>query len=126
PERVLLVDDNLDAATATAAILAQLGHEVCVAHSGAEALAVAARCAPSVAFLDIGLPDMDGYALAGALRRLGLAPRLVALTGYGQQDDIGRALDAGFDLHLTKPATLDELRRAVNGQAAPEPAASAG
>ncbi|HBZ08050.1 MAG TPA: hypothetical protein DEP03_17375, partial [Massilia sp.] len=71
-------------------------------------------------------PDMDGYALAGALRRLGLAPRLVALTGYGQQDDIGRALDAGFDLHLTKPATLDELRRAVNGQAAPEPAASAG
>ena len=126
PERVLLVDDNLDAATATAAILAQLGHEVCVAHSGAEALAVAARCAPSVAFLDIGLPDMDGYALAGALRRLSLAPRLVALTGYGQQDDIGRALDAGFDLHLTKPATLDELRRAVNGQAAPEPAASAG
>lgn len=120
--RVLLVDDNVDAAATTAAILEQLGHEVCVAHSGAEALAVAARCAPAVAILDIGLPDMDGYALAGALRRLGLAPRLVALTGYGQQDDIGRALDAGFDLHLTKPASLDELRRAVTASAAPAPA----
>ena len=122
--RVLLVDDNVDAAATTAAILEQLGHEVCVAHSGAEALALAARCKPAVAILDIGLPDMDGYALAGALRRLGLAPRLVALTGYGQRDDIGRALDAGFDLHLTKPASLDELRRAVAVDAAPEAAQS--
>ena len=113
--RVLIVDDNVDAAATTAAILEQLGHEVCVAHSGAEALALAARCAPAVAILDIGLPDMDGYELA---RRLRADPAtggalFIALTGYGQQADVGRAADAGFDLHLTKPATLEDLQRAV-------------
>ena len=120
PERVLLVDDNVDAAATTAAILEHLGHAVRVAHTGTEALAVAGWYQPSVAILDIGLPDMDGYALAGAIRRKGNAPRLVALTGYGQQADLARALDAGFDLHLTKPATLDALRRAVTAAAAPE------
>ena len=84
--RVLVVDDNVDAATTTAAILSQLGHEVCIAHSGAEALAVAARCVPAVAILDIGLPDMDGYQLAGLLRgqRETRHTVLVAATGYGQ------------------------------------------
>ena len=119
-QRVLLVDDNVDAAATTAAILEQFGHAVRVAHTGTEALAVAEWYQPSVAILDIGLPDMDGYALAEAVRRKGKAPRLVALTGYGQQADLARARDAGFDLHLTKPATLDDLRRAVSAAAAPE------
>ena len=119
-QRVLLVDDNVDAAATTAAVLEQFGHAVRVAHTGSEALAVAEWYQPSVAILDIGLPDMDGYALAGAIRSKGKAPRLVALTGYGQQADLSRALEAGFDQHLTKPATLDELRRAVTANAPSE------
>jgi CheY-like chemotaxis protein len=118
--RVLLVDDNEDAAAVTAALLGQLGHEVGVAHSGHEALAAARKCLPEVAILDIGLPDMDGYALAGALRELaGEGVRLVALSGYGQKADVERAVAAGFDLHLTKPATLDDLRRAMDARQIP-------
>jgi CheY-like chemotaxis protein len=113
--RVLLVDDNQDAAALTAALLEHAGHEVRVAHSASAALAACADYAPAVAILDIGLPDMDGYALAAALRRGGTRPdlRLVALTGYGQQADVDRARLAGFDLHLTKPASLDDLMRAT-------------
>jgi signal transduction histidine kinase len=114
--RVLLVDDNVDAALSGAALLEQLGHEVRVAHSASAALAQFAQYAPQVAILDIGLPDMDGYALAAALRRQqGAAPlRLVALTGYGQREDVDRAAGAGFDLHLTKPASVQELERATS------------
>jgi signal transduction histidine kinase len=112
--RVLLVDDNEDAAATAAALLEQAGHEVCIAHSAHTALAAQREFAPSVAILDIGLPDMDGYALAKALRgQAEGALRLVALSGYGQQSDVTRARAAGFDLHLTKPATLDDLRRAT-------------
>lgn len=114
-QRVLLVDDNEDAAVTSAALLRQIGHDVHVAHSAAEALALGRRHAPAVAILDIGLPDMDGYALAAALREeAGAAPlRLVALTGYGQKADVERARAAGFDVHLTKPASADDLRRAL-------------
>lgn len=126
--RVLLVDDNVDAATTAAALLEQLGHEVRVLHSAAAALEALADYAPAVAILDIGLPDMDGYALAAAMRRAGgdgQAPlRLVALTGYGQQQDIARAALAGFDQHLTKPASAEELGRAVG--AAHEPGGAPG
>jgi len=114
-KQVLVVDDNIDAAAMTALILEQFGHEVRVAHSAAGALAAIEDYRPAVAILDIGLPDMDGYALAAAIRRTGAAPRLVALTGYGQKTDVDRAAGAGFDLHLTKPATLDDLERAVSG-----------
>jgi signal transduction histidine kinase/ActR/RegA family two-component response regulator len=123
PRRVLVVDDNEDAAAGTAALLRQMGHTVEVAHSAAQALACAHAQAPEVAILDIGLPDMDGYALAAALRAqasdagagmgTGAAVRLVALTGYGQQADVERADQAGFDLHLTKPAGFDDLVAAV-------------
>jgi CheY-like chemotaxis protein len=114
--RILLVDDNVDAAAGTAGLLRQLGHTVDVAHDAAGALAAARMHPPEVAILDIGLPDMDGYQLAASLRAQagGATMRLVALTGYGQQADIDRAARAGFDLHLTKPATLDELRRAAS------------
>ena len=112
-KQVLVVDDNVDAATMTALILEQFGHEVRIAHSGADALALLEGYRPAVAILDIGLPDMDGYALAAAIRRMGAPARLVALTGYGQKADVERASGAGFDLHLTKPASLDDLERAV-------------
>jgi len=119
-QSILVVDDNADAAATTALLLEQLGHEVRVAHTATAALAECMRCRPTLAILDIGLPDMDGYALAAAIRRGGEDTRLVALTGYGQQADLGRASAAGFDLHLTKPATLDDLRRAVSAGAAAE------
>ncbi|WP_229259296.1 hybrid sensor histidine kinase/response regulator [Duganella aceris] len=113
--RLLLVDDNVDAAAAGAALLELMGHEVRVANTAAAALDAVRRELPEVAILDIGLPDMDGYALAGEIRRLaGGAPlRLVALTGYGQKEDVERAFTANFDLHLTKPATLADLQRAT-------------
>ena len=117
PRQVLLVDDNQDAATSTATLLRQLGHSVRVAHSAAQARALALVDMPDVAILDIGLPDMDGYALAAFLRADGGAAaaglRLVALTGYGQAADVARARVAGFDVHLTKPATGEALQRAL-------------
>jgi signal transduction histidine kinase/CheY-like chemotaxis protein len=122
PCSILLVDDNEDAAAGTASLLRQLGHTVEVAHNAAQALAAARSRLPGglptelpqVAILDIGLPDMDGYALALLLRRQhGPALRLVALSGYGQQADLERAAQAGFDLHLTKPASIDDLLRAL-------------
>ena len=120
PRRVLLVDDNEDAAAGTASLLGLMGHTVTTAHNAAQALAAARTQAPEVAILDIGLPDMDGYALAVLLRRQhGAALRLVALSGYGQQADLARAAQAGFDLHLTKPASLDDLQRALAAPSLP-------
>ncbi|WP_229205938.1 ATP-binding protein [Duganella sp. Leaf126] len=113
--QVLLVDDNVDAAAAGAELLTLMGHAVRTAHSGAAALAAVREAMPQVAILDIGLPDMDGYTLAAAIRAEagGSAVRLVALTGYGQKEDVERAYAAGFDLHLTKPASLDDLQLAT-------------
>ena len=110
---VLVVDDNLDALRATAAVLDYLGHTVRVAGTAAVAAEEVHKQAPDVAILDIGLPDMDGYALAALLRAAAPGLRLVALTGYGQRADVALALGAGFDLHLTKPATLEDLQRAL-------------
>jgi signal transduction histidine kinase len=122
--RVLVVDDNVDSAVTLGEALAAAGHEVRTAHSAAEAIAAATEFVPAVAVLDIGLPDLDGYALA---QRLRAAPswsgRLVALTGYGQAADKERALAAGFDLHFTKPADPAALLEAVDRflRAAPAP-----
>lgn len=109
--RVLVVDDNVDAAEMLATLLEMNGYEVRVEFDGASALAAALREPPTVALLDIGLPDMDGHELA---RRLRAEPAtagavLVALTGYGQAEDQQRAHDAGFDQHMVKPADLDRL-----------------
>jgi PAS domain S-box-containing protein len=111
PLRVLLVDDNVDAAALLAATLECLGHETRVAHDGPSALAVVEGFTPDVAILDIGLPVMDGYELAGRLRaRPELArARLIALTGYGQSSDRERSLAAGFDAHCVKPVQLSTL-----------------
>jgi signal transduction histidine kinase len=113
--QLLLVDDNIDAAVAGAALLELLGHQVRIAHTAAEALEAVRHSMPQVAILDIGLPDMDGYALAAAIRQQpgGDQVRLVALTGYGQKEDVARAYEAQFNLHLTKPATVADLQRAT-------------
>ncbi|HET9626510.1 MAG TPA: ATP-binding protein [Kofleriaceae bacterium] len=114
--RVLIVDDNVDAAELLAEALAQLGHTTRVAYDGPSALAIAAELEPEVAVLDIGLPGMSGLELAGHLRvRDRGAPRLIALTGYGQDADRRRSTDAGFDAHLIKPVDLGALARVIAG-----------
>jgi len=113
PHRVLVVDDNVDGAQSLALLLRLDGHEVRVAHDGPSALEVAASFRPDVVLLDIGLPKgMDGYAVARALRELpGLGETvLVALTGYGQEEDRRRTAAAGFQAHLVKPASPAALR----------------
>ena len=104
--RVLVADDNVDAAESLAAMFALQGHETRVVHSGTEALAAARGFAPQVAFLDIGMPGMNGYETAVAIRALpGMQSAvLVALTGWGNESDRERSKAAGFDHHLTKPA----------------------
>jgi CheY-like chemotaxis protein len=106
------VDDNADAAGTIAELLRLLGNEVRVAHDGNDALALLQEFTPDVALLDIGLPDIDGYALARCLRGredLG-GMRLIALTGWGQAEDRERAAEAGFDDHWVKPVDLERLR----------------
>jgi len=115
PVRVLVVDDNDDAADLLAEVLDTMGHEVSKAHDGPEALAVAEERRPEIALLDIGLPVMDGYELARRLRAMdGLGGiKLVAVTGYGQASDRRRSEEAGFDAHLVKPIDLEALSAAV-------------
>jgi CheY-like chemotaxis protein len=116
--QVLVVDDNTDAAESLGVLLDIEGHAAHIAHSGAEALQVAQSQELDVVFLDIGLPDMTGYDVAKRMRLLpGMQKTmLVALTGWGTQDDRQRTREAGFDRHLTKPAELpavEELLRAA-------------
>jgi signal transduction histidine kinase len=115
PLRVLVVDDNADAAELLASLFRARGHEVRVAFDGPGALAVVDGWRPQVAVLDIGLPVMDGYELAGRLReRLGAgAPPMFAVTGYGQERDAERSLEAGFRTHFVKPVDGAALLRAV-------------
>jgi PAS domain S-box-containing protein len=112
---ILLVEDNVAAATTLAEVLELWGYEVRVAHRGATALSAAAAARPDVVLLDIGLPDIDGYEVARRLRvDLGLKEILVvAVTGYGQEADRQHSRETGFDHHLTKPVDLDALRRII-------------
>ena len=109
--RVLVVDDNVDAAETLGALLEMCGHEVALAHDGAGALAQAGSFLPHVVFLDIGLPDLSGFDVALAMRRIAGVEdaMLVALTGWGAEQDRQRSTDAGFDAHLTKPADFDSV-----------------
>jgi PAS domain S-box-containing protein len=113
--RILVVDDNVDAADSLAALLELENHEVEVAYGSADALERFARFKPAIVLLDIGLPDMDGYEVARRIRALSEVdpPRLIALTGYGQAEDRRRAKEAGFDSHLVKPVEFPALKRAL-------------
>jgi signal transduction histidine kinase len=110
-QRFLVVDDNVDAATALGELLRLLGHQVEVAHDGLHALAAARRFRPDIALVDIGLPVMDGYELGGRLREEYPELRIIAVTGYGLERDRERSASAGFSDHLVKPIELATLTR---------------
>ncbi len=113
--RVLVVDDSVDAARSLSMLLSLEGHEVRVAHDGATALLAAEAFKPEIVFLDIGLPHIDGYEVARRLRARPAMEQavLIALTGYGQDDDRRRSHEAGFNSHLVKPVDLTALRNSV-------------
>ncbi|RPI56644.1 MAG: response regulator [Acidobacteria bacterium] len=120
--RILIVDDNEDGAQLLAQVLTGRGYDTRVAHDAPTALRVAREFAPDVAFLDIGLPVMDGYELASHLREIpGLEGlRLIAITGYGQDSDRRRTRKAGFHHHLVKPVDIDAIEAALNMRSAPD------
>ncbi len=122
---VLVVDDNLDAASVLAMMLRNAGHTVVTAHSGEEALTMGWQHEPDAVLLDIGMPDLNGYEVAGRMRITGWGRRalLVALTGWGQKDDIERAIAAGFDIHMTKPADPERIERLLDEFLAARPGA---
>lgn len=118
--RILVVDDNEDAAESLALILQMDGHVARVAHDGPQALALAAQLHPQVAILDIGMPGMDGYELARRLHALpGPKPLLVALTGWNSNDDVLLSRAAGFDHHLAKPADVAQVEQLLSQLRAP-------
>jgi signal transduction histidine kinase/DNA-binding response OmpR family regulator len=119
--RVVLADDNRDAAESLAELLRMDGHEVRTAHDGRAALSLAGEFRPEAVILDIGLPQLDGYEVA---RRLaagrGPRPLLIAVTGFGEERDRARSREAGFDAHLTKPADPVAIRELLQGRALPQ------
>ena len=113
PRRILVVDDNQDSADSLATLLRLTGHEVHIAHDGLEALEGAATFQPEVILLDVGLPRLNGYEAARRIReqQRHKAPTLVALTGWGQEEDRRRTKEAGFDAHLVKPVDFAALTK---------------
>jgi CheY-like chemotaxis protein len=110
--RVLVADDNRDSADSCAILLLHDGHEVCVAYSGEDALAMGAKFRPHLILLDIGMPGMDGHAVARRIRALewGSAAVLVAVTGFGQAEDFHKTRHSGFDHHFIKPVDFSLLQ----------------
>ena len=123
--RILIVEDNPDAADALTMLLELRCHRVRVAHDGPEALDAVRAEVPTVALVDIGLPGMDGYELVRRLRQQPSLERttLIALSGYGRDEDKMRALAAGFHFHITKPVDAERLEALVDEVATAEPAA---
>jgi len=114
PRRVVIVDDNEDAALSLAMVCGAWGHEVHTACGGREAIALCGEFSPEIAILDISMPSMNGYELARELRRrFGDEVVLIALTALSQLEDKGRARDAGFDHHMVKPAELHALHELI-------------
>jgi PAS domain S-box-containing protein len=124
--RILVVDDSRDAADTCATLLELSGHHVEKAYGGFRALEIAAEFRPQVVLLDIGLPDIDGYTLARSIRSepWGAEMLLIAVTGWGHEEDRRRALDAGFDRHLTKPVAVEALDALLGSLRLPAPALS--
>jgi len=115
--RVLVIDDDRDVADSLAILLESLGATVHKAYDGPAGVSAIDGFDPDLIFVDIGMPGVDGYETARRIRRVGEGCRfrLVALTGWGQEEDRRRAKEAGFDLHLTKPASLETLERLLQG-----------
>jgi CheY-like chemotaxis protein len=111
--RVLVVDDNQDAADSLSTFLQMKGHQTRTVYSGNEAIQEVLAFGPEVVLLDIGLPGMNGYDVAAKIRGIDSAIQLIALTGYGQSADRRRSAAAGFDVHLTKPVAMEELEAAL-------------
>jgi CheY-like chemotaxis protein len=113
--RVLIVDDNHDAADSLAVVLRFEGHEALVAYCAQDAIEAVATAQPEFVLLDIGLPNMDGYEVARRIRASGASARIIALTGYGQLEDRKRSKDAGFAAHLVKPVDIGILVSLLTG-----------
>ncbi len=115
PRRILIVDDNRDAADSLGALLGLLGHEVHVAYDAFQALAMAQGRHPHIVLMDLGLPGMSGQSCARQMRAQDWARqlRLVAVTGRGHPTDRPRSREAGFDEHLVKPVSLQDLQRVL-------------
>jgi CheY-like chemotaxis protein len=111
--KILIVDDNRDAAKTLATLLSMGGNETHTAHDGEEALAMAAAIRPDISIIDIGLPKMSGYEVCRALREQdwGQSMALVAVTGRGEDDDLRKSQESGFNGHLTKPVDFRELTK---------------
>lgn len=113
-KRILVVDDNEDAAWLLAEALRMLGHDVQVAHDGRAALELTRTWSPDIACLDLGLPGIDGYELGRELRRRAAPPYLFAITGYSQPADRERTKNVGFAAHFIKPVTLRQIQSAID------------
>jgi CheY-like chemotaxis protein len=113
--RILVVEDNLDAAESLAVVLRLMGHNVCVAYDGEEAIGVAEGFRPQVTLCDVGLPKLNGYEVARALRGQpgGESMLLIAVTGWGQEHDKRRTTAAGFDRHMVKPVDVQALLKVL-------------
>ena len=111
PRRILIIEDNEDGREALRLQLQVAGHEVYEAATGPEGIETAARVRPEVVLLDIGLPGLDGYEVARQLHAAPEGPQLIAITGYGQPEDLARARDAGIEHFLVKPVDPAELAR---------------
>jgi CheY-like chemotaxis protein len=122
-KRVLIADDNRDGAETLGLYLQMQGHEVHFAHSGGEALVVVAAVKPEVGVIDIGMPDINGYEVAERIRHEAWGEKitLIALTGWGQENDKRRALAAGFDHHCTKPVDPAVLEHFFSPRKSPSP-----
>jgi len=116
-QRILIADDNTDAADSLAELLRLEGHEVHVAYDGAEALSIFSRIDPDAALLDVGMPRMSGLEVAREIRQRSSGQRatLIAVTGWGQERDRSTALESGFDYHLTKPIQLEDIHALIDG-----------
>ncbi|HUR41034.1 MAG TPA: MASE1 domain-containing protein [Verrucomicrobiae bacterium] len=113
--RILIIEDNEDARRSLCVLLQAVGHEVHEAEDGRSGIEKALRIQPDVTLVDIGLPEIDGYEVARQLKSRAATGKVVALTGYGRPEDRQRATEAGFDEHLVKPATLEQLQRSIGG-----------
>ncbi len=117
-KRVLIVDDNQDAAEMLAELLEMLGYESRIALEALSALEIAPEFDPDIMLIDIGLPEVNGYELAQKMRAIPqfVSARLMALTGYGREADRQNAMNAGFDEHLVKPVDLERLKSILAGE----------